>query len=1417
MASTPISVSLVGCLLMNLDQPPQPGLCESDFVMNDPRNPRVVESDKRLLIASKELLHVLSLYSSSRDGDITPFAELPDQPEWSSVEDIGNPEKLSSLVDKILSEQRNQKASISSRFGSVMSKLYPLLSLTLGIGSAIAEGASFLPVKGAVNGLSLLLLIAGQEHTKTTDFLKQLDRISFQALRVAEVKKARVDINDLLLEKAADLMTAILVFFKGALLYLKHDFFHHFFKGILLGPNIYADAKAALDNAINEYDQTLLLQVTLNTIAARPKDHQSESGTTTSDLVSWLQASCWEVESELARHCRNRTNGTFEWIFDVTEFKEWRLGGSRPQARSRSLWLNGLPGVGKSTIAAYIIQALQTHHRQASVLYFFCKSGDSNLDTLPRLVRTLAAQLVPKIPTARYHLETLKENDFKISTPDSVFLYQNLIRDSLKGWNKEIFIVLDGLDECSIESQQADLEALLTNMSSLDVRLLVSSRITAEISSGLFNSQRRELTYEDSQNDIKLYISCCVAKSEGLEKGFQMLNLNPSKFLSGKARGNFLWVKLVLNMLKRKTSEKDFKQVIDTLPKDLEEVYEQLLQRLESRGSLMLALAIFKCVIYSKLSLSIAEMEIAIGLIMEDNIINLVNFVESECGSILRQTPTEPANFYIVHETFQSFITSKSTSGKHCVVPSSSHIQLVAACIKCLLEPDNATFAPFRKYSTNHWLDHLAEGFKDLDPASDDEIRILLFRLHTFFVSQSAVRNWMRDFVFDSTEEYRLATLLASFHNIVLLFLQSDRVCHVVTSNRAGLRQESVGDSGWKEVRVWRDRTVSSGQLALDIQMNFYHVWLNTNWRELDLAKWVVRAAITLDHVLKNTPASQEEMKTRGWKSWNVVHDQPLTTVDAVKNIAALAGFNDQIGIQVGNYAFGFLAADSEECVRWFRDALDECLECWNLHEGLAEYYARHDQRAKAIASLEEALKVDTKEYRSAAFTHATLVANTREDVGDLDGAVEALKEGLKQCPEKDAYRYWDAMAEIFERKGDGNRMADIYKEAVERHPKAGNIFWEKLADTYGRGGARELEWRTYRDAIDKDPENRDKYGEKIRKIAEQLTELCVWPPVPVVLTNGAIEDPDNANKYYRQLGEAYMCQRKWKEALVEFEKYAEKAEDKWVYEDIGHAYLGLGETAKSLAAYEMAFAESSVVAQARSVGYVHIIDGNYPQAIRLFKAALSRLASEDHVGFNFGQADDSNEQRSFHLHLQLGLCYEATSRPDDMKRHLEAAVSALKPIAMKMDEDKERELVYRHEARSLFHIGLVQEKLGLREHAKESLDRAVFLFEKTSMEGDDELQQSEAEEAAAALARVSKVDSEDEIAQLPDLKETLQSMRLQRRLVLPYTTDWYCSQSWMPPKYRGAREWNKVIFVNKFKITAGDRTFIMPWGLGHT
>jgi hypothetical protein len=122
-------------------------------------NPRLVQSDKRFVEASRELLYALQLYATSREDKEGLVALIPDDDTEAAVELVRDPEKLSVFVDGVLAEQKNKKATISSRFGGAMSKMYPLLSLTLGTTSAVAEGTTFLPVKGAVNALSLLLAV----------------------------------------------------------------------------------------------------------------------------------------------------------------------------------------------------------------------------------------------------------------------------------------------------------------------------------------------------------------------------------------------------------------------------------------------------------------------------------------------------------------------------------------------------------------------------------------------------------------------------------------------------------------------------------------------------------------------------------------------------------------------------------------------------------------------------------------------------------------------------------------------------------------------------------------------------------------------------------------------------------------------------------------------------------------------------------------------------------------------------------------------------------------------------------------------------------------------------------------------------------------------------------------------------------
>ena len=89
-------------------------------------------------------------------------------------------------------------------------------------------------------------------------------------------------------------------------------------------------------------------------------------------------------------------------------------------------------------------------------------------------------------------------------------------------------------------------------------------------------------------------------------------------------------------------------------------------------------------------------------------------------------------------------------------------------------------------------------------------------------------------------------------------------------------------------------------------------------------------------------------------------------------------------------------------------------------------------------------------------------VASSKEESGDRDGALDTLRMGAHEAPDTEAYRYWNAMAGIYGKVGDGNSMVSVYREAVKKHPRVSKEFWIKIGEVCGRGGAKGAEYDTY-------------------------------------------------------------------------------------------------------------------------------------------------------------------------------------------------------------------------------------------------------------------------------------------------------------------------------------------------------------------
>ena len=147
-------------------------------------------------------------------------------------------------------------------------------------------------------------------------------------------------------------------------------------------------------------------------------------------------------------------DGTRQNILGI--ISNWLANADAPNI----LWLKGHPGLGKSAIAASVIEQLRESKRLGSS--FFFKREQAGAMTTNALWRTIACDLARRYPSIRQHLVAVLEVDEDIpSITNMDKLFQQLIRGPLlKNGNMQVgrspVIVIDALDECGgIEGQSS--------------------------------------------------------------------------------------------------------------------------------------------------------------------------------------------------------------------------------------------------------------------------------------------------------------------------------------------------------------------------------------------------------------------------------------------------------------------------------------------------------------------------------------------------------------------------------------------------------------------------------------------------------------------------------------------------------------------------------------------------------------------------------------------------------------------------------------------------------------------------------------------------------------------------------------------------------------------------------------------------
>lgn len=205
------------------------------------------------------------------------------------------------------------------------------------------------------------------------------------------------------------------------------------------------------------------------------------------------------------------------WILSHASYLPWRY---ERLPNLPTLWLNGIPGAGKTVLASAIIENCK-EDKASHCAYFYCKDGDVHRSTCIGILRGLIRQLY----VSRWNQLASEDRGLlrfcydrclssgQLNLEDDK-LATEILTDLLDP-SSRTYIVIDGLDECSLAERKRIfkcLESLQPCQDDGSLRLLIVSQIDSDIRYRLNDFAEISLQQADTVSDIVAFVddACCL-------------------------------------------------------------------------------------------------------------------------------------------------------------------------------------------------------------------------------------------------------------------------------------------------------------------------------------------------------------------------------------------------------------------------------------------------------------------------------------------------------------------------------------------------------------------------------------------------------------------------------------------------------------------------------------------------------------------------------------------------------------------------------------------------------------------------------------------------------------------------------------------------------------------------------------------
>ncbi|KAH8587984.1 ankyrin repeat-containing domain protein [Bisporella sp. PMI_857] len=477
------------------------------------------------------------------------------------------------------------------------------------------------------------------------------------------------------------------------------------------------------------------------------------------EIIKWLDPPDPSTNYDTAS--QRRQEGSGSWFLREEVFAKWKT------LRNSVLWLNGIPGCGKTILSSTIIRELKGTLSCQPLLYFYFDFNDIGKQTLESMIRSLICQLYCEYEDIQKQLDLLFsscKNGHERPTRES--LCKVILQ--MIGQVKEVWIVLDALDECT-SRKGGPTEGLLSWIRDLpdpeqrNVHLLVTSRPDQDIESTI-----REFAYNNIvpiQNshisgDIRAYVRTRIREDNGLKRWRSNLAVQNEieTRLMEKADGMFRWAACQLDALENCLEYRSLQNALVCLPKTLGETYAKILHGIPDEHK-QNATRILQFLTYSKRPLTIEEAVDAIVVDTEETQYFNLKYrmpdpreISRYCSSlVVLVSPDSHSNdkddkhmeLKLAHFSVKEYLMSGKLDEKiaQAYQEAAAKASIATVCLAYLLHLDQdiplnkiREKFPFAQYSAMYWMDNAAM-------AKGEDRKLQHFIKELFCHHRSAYRN----------------------------------------------------------------------------------------------------------------------------------------------------------------------------------------------------------------------------------------------------------------------------------------------------------------------------------------------------------------------------------------------------------------------------------------------------------------------------------------------------------------------------------------------------------------------------------------------------------------------------------------------------------------------------------------------------